>query len=55
MKIGKMSGWDELWLDIRKLSTLQTLMGARMDLAASEGCDGVEPGGWVGGAGWRSH
>ena len=38
-----MSGWDELWLDIRKLDVLQQLMGARMDLAVREGCDGVEP------------
>lgn len=43
VKIGPMNGWDELWLDIRKLTVLQTLMGARMDLAVSQGCDGVEP------------
>ena len=43
VKIGKMDGWDELWLDIRKLDTLKTLMGSRMDLAHTYGCDGVEP------------
>jgi len=43
VKIGKMDGWDENWLDIRQLSVLQKLMAARIDLAASQGCDGVEP------------
>ena len=43
VKLDKMSGWSELWLDIRKLDVLQTLMGARIDLAASLGCDGIEP------------
>lgn len=43
IKIGQMASWDELWLDVRKLSNLQTVMGARMDLAAQSGCDGVEP------------
>ena len=37
------SGWDELWLDIRQLTPLSTVMGARMDLAVKSGCDGVEP------------
>eukprot|EP01087_Luapelamoeba_hula_P019212 TRINITY_DN633_c0_g1_i3.p1 TRINITY_DN633_c0_g1~~TRINITY_DN633_c0_g1_i3.p1 ORF type:complete len:410 (-),score=69.37 TRINITY_DN633_c0_g1_i3:89-1183(-) len=43
LKIGKMNGWNELWLDIRDLTDLKTVMGPRMDLAASKGCDGVEP------------
>jgi len=33
----------EYWLDVRALSTLVPLMGARMDLAVSKGCDGVSP------------
>jgi hypothetical protein len=41
--VGKMSGWDEEWLDIRKLSTLQQLMIPRFQKAVSEGCHGVEP------------
>jgi hypothetical protein len=43
IKIGKMSGWDELWLDVRNLTALAIVMGNRMDLAVSEGCDGIEP------------
>jgi len=38
----KMSGWDELWLDIRSPAVHQ-IMKARMDLAVTKGCDGVEP------------
>jgi len=34
---------DERWVDIRELATLATLLGARLDLAVSKGCDGVEP------------
>jgi hypothetical protein len=34
VKIGKMDGWNESWLDIRQLSVLQDLMSSRMDLAA---------------------
>jgi hypothetical protein len=38
----KMSGWDELWLDIRA-QAVRTIMQKRLDLAKSKGCDGVEP------------
>jgi hypothetical protein len=41
--VGKMSGWDEEWLDIRKLALLQSLMAPRFQRAVSEGCHGVEP------------
>ncbi|MBD8528100.1 endo alpha-1,4 polygalactosaminidase [Pseudomarimonas arenosa] len=34
---------DELWLDIRQLDVLGPIMGARLDLAVSKGCFGVEP------------
>ena len=37
-----MSGWDELWLDIRSSKVLD-IMKKRMDLAKKKGCDGVEP------------
>jgi hypothetical protein len=37
-----MSGWDELWLDIRHQG-VRSVMTARLDLAKSKGCDGVEP------------
>lgn len=43
VKGDKMDGWDELWLDIRQLDVLRGIMGARLDLAVSKGCDGVEP------------
>lgn len=33
----------ESWLDIRQIETLDPIMGARLDLAVSKGCDGVEP------------
>lgn len=33
----------ERWLDIRQLAVLGPIMAARLDLAASRGCDGVEP------------
>jgi hypothetical protein len=40
----KLDGWpEEKWLDIRQISTLAPIMGARLDLAVSKGCDGVEP------------
>ncbi len=39
----KMDGWDELWLDIRKVRELAPIMRTRLDLAAHKGCDGVEP------------
>lgn len=39
-----LDGWaGEKWLDVRQLDTLRPIMGARMDLAAQKGCDGVEP------------
>lgn len=39
-----LDGWpDERWLDIRQLSQLEPIMTARLDLAVSKGCDGVEP------------
>lgn len=39
-----MDGWpDERWLDIRQLTVLRGIMGKRMDMAASKGCDGVDP------------
>jgi hypothetical protein len=34
---------DELWLDIRRIDLLGPILGARMDLAVSKECDGVEP------------
>ncbi len=33
----------ERWLDIRNLSALSPIMTARMDLAVSKGCDGIDP------------
>jgi hypothetical protein len=39
-----LDGWpDEKWLDIRQISVLGPIMGARLDLAVQKGCDGVEP------------
>jgi hypothetical protein len=39
-----LDGWpDERWLDIRQLTVLRDIMGKRMDMAASKGCDGVDP------------
>jgi hypothetical protein len=40
---GKMDGWDERWLDIREIALLTPIMQSRMALAASKGCDAVEP------------
>lgn len=38
------SGWPgETWLDIRQIALLGPIMGARMDLAVSKHCDGIEP------------
>ena len=34
---------DERWLDIRQLDVLGPLMRARLDLAVTKNCDGVEP------------
>lgn len=39
----KMSGWDEYWLDVRRLDLLAPILRARLDLAAEKGCDAVEP------------
>jgi len=41
--VGKIDGWDELWLDITRLSELSALMKNRLDWAKERGCDGVEP------------
>jgi hypothetical protein len=39
-----LDGWPgERWLDIRRLEALGPVMTARLDLAVSKGCDGVEP------------
>jgi hypothetical protein len=42
--IGKpLDGWpDERWVDIRS-EAVRLILAARLDLAASKGCDGVEP------------
>jgi hypothetical protein len=45
---GSTNGWaGENWLDIRAssgaLAIIQPIMAARLDLAVSKGCDGVEP------------
>lgn len=38
-----LEGWEgERWLDVRA-DAVKTAIGARLDLAASKGCDGVEP------------
>jgi hypothetical protein len=34
---------DEQWLDIRQLDLLGPIMGARLDRARQQGCDGVDP------------
>ncbi len=39
-----LEGWeDERWLDVRALAALAPILEARLDLAVSKGCDGVEP------------
>ena len=38
----KMEDWEEWWLDIRA-AKVRTIMGKRLDLAKSKGCNGVEP------------
>ena len=39
-----LDGWaGERWLDIRRLDLLGPIMKARLDLAVSKKCDGVEP------------
>jgi len=39
----RMDGWNERWLDVRRLDLLAPVMRARLDLAAAKGCDAVEP------------
>jgi hypothetical protein len=46
--MGNNNGWaGEKWLDVRAssgaLAIIQPIMAARLDLAVSKGCDGVEP------------
>jgi len=39
-----LEGWPgEKWLDIRQLDILKPIMEARMDIAVTKRCDGVEP------------
>ncbi len=39
-----LDGWpDEKWLDIRQIDQLAPVMKARLDLAVTKQCDGVEP------------
>lgn len=39
-----LDGWpDEKWLDIRQIGLLAPVMEARLDLAQTKNCDGVEP------------
>lgn len=40
---GKMSGWDERWLDVRDIELLRPIMRGRIAMAVSKGCDAVEP------------
>ncbi len=41
---GNSNGWaGEVWLDIRNIAVLGSIMQARLDLAKQKGCDGVEP------------
>lgn len=39
----KMAGWDEKWLDVRRIELLSPVVLGRLDLAAEKGCDAVEP------------
>lgn len=40
----QLDGWPgEKWLDIKQISLLSPIITARMDLAKSKGCDGLEP------------
>jgi len=40
----ELDGWpDERWVDIRRLDLLGPILEARLDLAQSKGCTGVEP------------
>jgi len=37
-------GWpNENWVDVTKISILEPIMAARLDMAVQKGCDGVEP------------
>ena len=39
-----LDGWPgEKWLDIRRLDLLDSIMSARLDIAAQKSCDGVDP------------
>ena len=39
-----LDGWvGEVWVDIRRLDLLGPILEARLDLASSKGCTGVEP------------
>lgn len=39
-----LDGWEgERWLDVRNLTALLPIMGARMDIALEKGCDAIEP------------
>ena len=40
---GKMSDWDERWLDIRKIKLLTPIMTSRIQKAVDLGCDAIEP------------
>ena len=40
----KLAEWPgEAWLDIRRLDILKPILENRLDLAATKGCDGVDP------------
>ncbi len=43
--LGKnLDGWaGERWLDVRRIDLLTPIMRARLDLAVTKRCDGVEP------------
>lgn len=40
---GNLSGWDERWLDIRRIDLLEDIMRGRFQMAKEKGCDAVEP------------
>jgi hypothetical protein len=39
----EMDGWNERWLDIRRIDLLGPILRARLDVAVAKGCDAVEP------------
>jgi hypothetical protein len=44
VKGNNLAGWPgEKWLNVRRLDLLGPIMEARLDLAVTRGCDGVEP------------